>query len=358
MTPGGRPVASVRPHRVVRLPLYLAMVVAVVLVAGGCSGDSSEATAATGSRPETPTTTRAPAFPPHAQGPSTGCGAATVVPGISNQTITSGGKQRAYQLDVPAGYDGTAPYGIVFGLHSLTVDYRTVAAMSGFADMHPQYRFIGVAPSGLSNPAPYWNAAPVADNYDVTFISDLLDHLEATLCVDTAKVFSVGMSNGAQMSSLLACRMPERIAAIGAIAGVEFNQPCDGAPVPVIAFHGMADPIVPFAGGGLNSVTIASQSYYHGAIPAGTATPTGVEESMTNWARHNRCDGTPVEDALPGSVHRSIWQHCKAPTQLYAIEGAGHAWPGKPQPAFESTFGPGTTAVDATRLIWKFFFGS
>lgn len=134
-----------------------------------------------------------------------------MAPGVTDQTISSGGKERAYQLDVPVGYDGSKPFALVFGLHSLTVDYRVVAAMAGFADMQKKYQFIGVAPSGLVSTAPYWNAAPVADNYDVAFITDLLNHLEATLCIDTAKVFSVGMSNGAQMSSLLACRLPERI---------------------------------------------------------------------------------------------------------------------------------------------------
>ncbi len=81
---------------------------------------------------------------------------------------------------------------------------------------------------------------PVADNYDVKFLTQLLDHLEAELCIDTSRVFSVGMSNGAQLSSLLACRLPNRIAGIAPIAGVEFNEPCHGRPVPVIAFHGVA----------------------------------------------------------------------------------------------------------------------
>jgi polyhydroxybutyrate depolymerase len=138
-----------------------------------------------------------------ARGPSAGCKVPATRPGTTDKTILSGTKARAYQLDVPEGYDGTRPYALVFGLHSLTVDFRIVPALSGFADMHKKYRFIGVSPSGLLNGnTPYWNAAPVADNYDVTFITALLDHLEKTMCIDTARVFSVGMSNGAQMTSL------------------------------------------------------------------------------------------------------------------------------------------------------------
>ena len=38
------------------------------------------------------------------------------------------------------------------------------------------------------------------------------------------------------------------------------------------------------------------------------------------------------------------------------VDNGGHAWPGKPQPAFEQTFGHGTTDIDATNLMFSFFF--
>jgi len=158
------------------------------------------------------------------------------------------------------------------------------------------------------------------------------------------------------MSSLLACRLPSRIAAIAPIAGVEFNEPCDGAPVPVIAFHGTADPFVPYKGGGLNSVTIANQNFYKGHLPAGLPAPHGVDASMALWARHNGCTATPVEQRISREVRKRTWQHCRAATLLYVVDGGGHSWPGKPQPAFEKTFGHTTTDIDATSLIFSFFF--
>src|SRR5207344_2551663 len=137
---------------------------------------------------------------------------------------------------VPEHYDGKTPMPVVLGLHALTVSYLSASAITGFADMAPRHDFIGVAPSGrLDGTTPYWLAAPTADNYDVDFIGDLLDLLESQLCVDTARVYSTGMSNGAQMSSLLACRLPDRITAVAPVAGVEFYDVCDGRPVPVVA---------------------------------------------------------------------------------------------------------------------------
>ncbi len=292
-------------------------------------------------------------------GPSAGCNQALAArPGTTDERISSEGVERSYQLIVPDGYDGKTPLPVVFGMHSLTVDYRIVPAMSGFGDMARSYEFIGVAPSGRlsSGNLPYWNAAPTDDNYDLVFLTELLDHLQERFCIDTGRVFSVGMSNGAQISSLLACRLGDRIAAIAPIAGVEYNEPCDGPPVPVIAFHGVEDPIVPYAGGGLNSVRIADVNHYKGNLPAGTATPTGVDQSMQRWAEHNGCDPEPVEERIAPDVRKRTWQSCDAPTELYIVDNGGHTWPGKPQPAFEAQFGRGTTQIDATALLSEFFF--
>lgn len=346
----------------------LALVALSVVAACASNAQSSApstSAGASGSPGSTPGTT-APAST-HASGPSAGCAKAGSTPsgsaaktatraGTTDEKLLSGGEERKYQLIIPKDYDGTKPLPLVFFLHSLTVDYHIVPAMSGAPDMAGSYDFIGVSPSGLVSTVPYWNAAPAADNYDVTYLTDLLDHLEATLCVETAEVFSVGMSNGAQMSSLLACRLPDRITAIAPIAGVEFNEPCTGAPVPVIAFHGLTDPIVPYAGGGLSSVTIANQNFYKGNLPAGIATPTGVDESMKRWAAHNKCDPDFVDERVSPEVRRHTWKNCAAATEIYIVDNGGHAWPGKPQPAFEKAFGHGTTEIDATRLMFEFFF--
>lgn len=343
----------------------LAVVVALVAVSACTSTGSGSSLPATGGT-DPGTTVRAGAqgsqgtpVKERAAGASRGCGTKpAVAPGTTDERLVSGGVERSYQLIVPRSYDGTTPLPVVFGLHSLTIDYRIVPGMSGFGDMAGTYDFIGVAPSGRLSGGrfPYWNAAPVADNYDVVFLAELLDHLEATLCIDTARVFSVGMSNGAQTSSLLACRLGDRIAAIAPIAGVEYNEPCDGPPVPVIAFHGYVDPIVPYAGGGLNSVTIADQNFYRGELPAGVATPTGVDESMRRWAVHNGCDVDPAEERISPEVRKRTWRNCEAPTVLYVVDNGGHAWPGKPQPSFEAQFGHGTADIDATTLLFRFFF--
>ena len=290
---------------------------------------------------------------------SAGCGHTPVAaPGTTDVHLESGGVDRVYELDVPPSYDGSKPYAVVLDLHPLSISYKVVGAVSGFTDPPSRYDFIGVAPSGrLDGQIPFWNAAPVPDNYDVDFIDHVLDQVERTLCVDTTRIFSAGMSNGAQMSSLLACRLSDRLAGVGAVAGVEYLAPCDGRPVPILAFHGTADPIVLYGGGGLNATTIANTDFYKGNLPPGLPAPLGVDESMRRWAEHNGCDPAFVEQRVSKEIRHRTWQHCKAATELYIVDGGGHAWPGKPEPQFEAQFGHATTDIDATALMFAFFFG-
>ena len=330
-----------------RRAVALALALTLALVAG-CTSDEA--------RPAANSSVTASSAEP-AFGPSAGCTSPQAITlGTSERHVISGGMDRVYELRVPASYDGTKPFPMLLALHALTESYTFVFPVSGLADATASRDIIGVAPSGLaSDGTPFWNAAPVTDNYDVQFISDLLDDLEATLCIDAGRVFATGMSNGAQMSSLLACRMPQRITAIAPIAGVEFPPPCDEQPVPIIAFHGTADPIVPYRGGGLSATKIADTEFYKGNIPPGLPAPVGVEESMRLWAEHNHCDPHFTDIAVAPHVRRRTWIHCAAPTELYIIDGGGHSWPGKPVPQFEAQFGPGTTEIDATSLLLTFF---
>ena len=61
---------------------------------------------------------------------------------------------------------------------------------------------------------------------DVAYVSDVIDHVSAQLCVDSARVYATGFSGGARMSSLLACKLNTRIAAIAPVAGLRWPAPC------------------------------------------------------------------------------------------------------------------------------------
>src|SRR5437660_1286504 len=63
-------------------------------------------------------------------------------------------------------------------------------------------------------------------------VGALLDHIEATFCVDAKRVYSTGMSDGGGMTSVLACKDFDRFAAFGAVAVIVFLPGC-GASHPI-----------------------------------------------------------------------------------------------------------------------------
>jgi polyhydroxybutyrate depolymerase len=318
---------------------------AVWLGACGTNGNDAPGVAAPAETKPRSTATANPSGVPG----SSGCERTPVAPGVTDETLTSGGEERVFQLSIPEAYDGTTPFPVVLGLHSLTAAHLLAPIEASFGALAERDEFIGVTPSGrLDDGVPFWFAAPTRDNYDVAFIAAVLDEIEAELCVDRARVYATGVSNGAQMSSVLACRLPHRIAAVAAIAGVEFSDGCDDGPVPVMAFHGTADPVITYDGPGLNTTRIADMHYWKGDVPEGLPEQRGVDASMEAWARHNECDPEPVEEPVAVDVRRRTWQNCSAATVLYVVDGGGH---GRPEVE------PDGAGVDAAGLVAEFFFG-
>ena len=122
-------------------------------------------------------------------------------------------------------------------------------------------------------------------------VSALLDHVEATLCVDVRRVYATGMSDGGAMTSVLACVAPTTFAAFGPVA-VQLAPPsCGDHPVSMVAFHGTADPIVPYAGGKVNCCGGAILGYLGGQVGGA-------------WGRKDVKDPTGVDFAAPGEVIR------------------------------------------------------
>ena len=146
------------------------------------------------------------------------------------------------------------------------------------------------------------------------------------------------------MSFALSCTLSNRIAAVGMVAAAQtlpWRWCPDQRPVPMIAFHGTADPDVPYNGG---SSWLSARPFPN--VPGWAA----------NWARRNRCDPNPIESTVASDVTRRAYGGCAdgAAVVLYTVRGGGHTWPGgKPLP--EWFVGRTTGSIDATGLMWAFF---
>lgn len=276
--------------------------------------------------------------------------------GDFDQSVQSGGLERDYILHVPPSYDGTAPAPLVLNLHGLGSYAEQQAGYSELPAKADDEGFILVTPNGTVTEfftSRHWNfltGIPESPD-DVAFIDDLLDALEAQLCIDSSRVFSTGISNGAMMSVRLACDLSDRIAAIAPVSGLYYppwspdlaiEPGCNPVrPVPVIAFHGTDDPIVPYQGGPLAIVGLEFEL-------------SGVEdEVLPAWAEHNGCSSGPSTQQVTEHVAAISFDGCYAgaSVQLYRVEGGGHLWPGADDLPGDDL----NDEISASDLLWAFF---
>ena len=260
----------------------------------------------------------------------------------TNGRLVSAGERRAYLLYVPPAYHPTVPSPLVISLHGFAEWPAHQMQISGWNELADEFGFLVVYPSGTGLPWRWRTQGP--ESPDVAFISDLIDHLADRYNLDRNRVYVNGLSNGGGMSYLLACTLSERIAAVGSVAGAYLLplERCNPARVvPVIAFHGTADPIVPFDGG-----PSAAFDYDFPVIPTW----------MTAWAARNGCAEPPLALPARGDVTGIHYPRCRdgAAFTFYTVHNGGHSWPGGgslPQFIVGST----NRDIRATRLMWEFF---
>lgn len=276
-------------------------------------------------------------------------------------SVTSGGASRTALVYVPSSYDGHRRLPVVLSLHGSQSDASEQMIRSEMPSAAEQDRFIAVAPQGaLAAPPGFrWNVPGVTTTDpnapdDEQYLSDLLDRLQATLCVDAQRIYGAGYSGGGRMISQYACDHADRLAAIAPVAGLRAGVPITGPngpqpdpatckptrPVPVITFAGTGDPVNPYTGGG------AAYWQY------------GTAVAQTRWAQLNGCRKGPRVQPVSAHVDRIAYTACRRDADViqYRVAGGGHTWPGGEAflPLVPS-LGPVTFEIDATGLMWRFF---
>jgi len=263
--------------------------------------------------------------------------------GTTAYRLESGGVTREYLLYVPARYDGRVRLPVIFDFHgsgSNPEEELQVSGMAAAAERHGFLVLLPVAAVRFRLGGHTWNVPPVEGMPDdVRFADDALRHAAGRVCVDDDRVYAAGFSGGARLASELACALPGRIAALGAVGGLRAPRRCDRGIVPVVAFHGTADPVNPYAGGGPG---------YWGY---------GVDAAVHAWAAQNRCAPEPTATRVSDSVLEVAHAGCEARAEvvLYRIAGGGHTWPGSRFRFPVDRFGTTTAEIDATERMVEFF---
>ena len=369
-----------------RAPLLGALV--VILILSACSdsvldGENATdvATGDTTSTTETPTTqsaTTAEAEPTSSMGTdadadaendtedstgtteldlaASGCGT-ELAAGQSTVSFEFEDRTRVYELVVPPSYDADTPTPLVLNWHGLGSNGPEQLGFSEYPALAAQEGFLVVAPTGLPGPGQDRNSWELTDDDDPTrddlaFAEMVLDRVIATACVDEARVYTTGMSNGGYFSSRLVCELADRIAGAASVAALAHPDDCEPSrPVSYVGFHGVDDEVVPYDGGGISSLAPGVRVELFEAI---------IPEEFAEFAAAFGCEPTPTEQALSANVTAFEYRGCSEGVEavFYKLDDAGHTWPGSSVSlAISQASGLGVTNTDvnATELSWELF---
>jgi polyhydroxybutyrate depolymerase len=215
---------------------------------------------------------------------------------------------------------------MVLDLHGSGGTSAGQARNSGFEDVAAREGFLVAS---LQADGGRWNV-PVDNNRadDVAYVSDVIDHVAARLCIDRARIYATGFSGGGRMSSLLGCMLNSRIAAVAPVSGLRWPAPCGGRPIPVLTFHGLADPQNPYSGN---------------AAGRGPEWLESVPDALAGWAQHNGCKPDVILEDPPGPLSTMRYDGCResAEVRMIRIDGLGHTWTKQ--------------EIDTTGVMWQFF---
>jgi len=338
-------------HRQRRVPTIVVLLGGIAIAMSACSSSSSSSGASTARNNSATTTSQNNCNP-----------ARPAAPGIKLVKTKVAGIERDYELSIPPGYNGATKAPLLLSIHGFTTTiaqqdkgtrFPSEAGKRGYIVVTPQAPTRKVTIGGTTLDTPLWNipgafstSGPMAGD-DVSYLNGLLDRLETTLCVDKAREYVSGISNGAEMTMALICVYDQRFAAAAPVSGVNLLTTCKAKhATPLIAFHGTADPLVNYNGGSALGVNLNLPS---------------VGARMAEFAALGGCATTPTTNQPYADVSHTVWS-CPANMglELYTVSGGGHAWPGAPTdgtrgrdlPAY---VGYETQSIDATKLILDFF---
>ncbi len=205
-------------------------------------------------------------------------------------------------------------------------------------------------PKFLTNPQ-VWNSDPKMECEarmpdDVKFIDLLLTHVIDGEKIDARRICMTGFSNGAGMTFRCAVEIGQRIAAIAPVAGNCLIDPIAlPRPMPTLWLMGADDPLMPFAGGVVNSPW--GKTYYRPAM----------EREAERFARAAGCR-IETKSHYIGERDEGFEFHSpdnRTAVLMKRIHNLGHHWPGGMGRLNPKIFGPANPNYPGNEAIWEFF---
>jgi polyhydroxybutyrate depolymerase len=259
-----------------------------------------------------------------------------------------GPHERLYELVNPeiARQNGSVPAVVL--VHGSTHTRRELAEEANFIALAEENEYLLVLPEvAFANQG--WNPHPdifppdIEPPSDVAYFDELFSRLVQEHGVDPERIYVAGHISGGMMAYRLAAELPDQVAAIAVVngtAGIELTEegrssvvPNPGKNVPVIAFHSVDNPRIPFWGG-------TGQREDRAYVSA-------VRSAMI-WAEYNELWPHPVKVTNEADeVVKNLYPSRDGSTEvaLYRMQEGESEWP-QAVPSFDKT---------ASELIFEFF---
>jgi polyhydroxybutyrate depolymerase len=142
---------------------------------------------------------------------------------LEEKTLFHQGLEREYLLYAPTGAKSEAPLVVV--MHGYTSNMHDIASYVGMNGLADEHGFLVAYPQGTedSDGNNFFNVGydfhSSSNVDDVGFVRVMVEEINSLYRLNKDAVFATGMSNGGDMSFLLACEASDLFRAVAPVAG-------------------------------------------------------------------------------------------------------------------------------------------
>jgi polyhydroxybutyrate depolymerase len=275
-----------------------------------------------------------------------------VVYGQSNGELADQGYTRTYDIYTPKSYSPSRPMPLVMVFHGDEGSGRSISNVSQFNKLADQKGFIVVYPDAINQ---RWSIRKKKERNidDVSFVKNLINHIEKVRNIDSRRIYASGFSRGGILTQALSCQLSDRIAAFASVAGSlpsRLKPKCQPEmPVSMLMINGTNDQSV----------------HYQGDKKTQKGSLVSIPEAIEFWRTHNQCPeytANNVSFVAGNQSDRSklktySYSGCSAGSEVVelAVVNGGHLWYGGSSTDKDVNDFNKDLGLDSTQTIWDFF---
>lgn len=256
------------------------------------------------------------------------------------QEATINGVKRDYYVYLPSTWTSDKQHPAVIAFHGYESDANGMRWAIKPDKWAEKYGYVMIYPNALNKS---WNAgkgfgSANKTSDDLSFAAALPDIVAARHNIDKHKIYAMGFSNGAQVVALMACNVPQKLAAAAIVAHTMNIDGCNPKiKLPMAFIHGAQDKQAPFKGGG--KASLASH-----------------DDSVSFYLQVNEISSEASVIVDKETIRCKSWSDKGEKAEVRSCIGfdSGHSWPGGTEFMVE-LLGTVNKELNANDFLFEFF---